>query len=91
MCIRDSLNAKTGEGYWNHDMFSQAWGSPLIVDNKVYIGNEVGSILVFKHSKEFEEPIENDMGNSVFSTPISANNVLYVTNKNALFAIGTKE
>jgi outer membrane protein assembly factor BamB len=85
------LNAQTGEGYWNHDMFSQAWGSPLIVDDKVYIGNEVGGILVFKHSREFEDPIENDMGNSVFSTPISANNVLYVTNKNALFAIGTKE
>jgi outer membrane protein assembly factor BamB len=42
------LDAKTGKGYWNHDMFSQAWGSPLIVDNKVYIGNEVGSILVLR-------------------------------------------
>lgn len=84
------LNAQTGEGYWNHDMFSQAWGSPLIVDNKVYIGNEVGGILCFEHSKELNLLAENDMGNSVFSTPISANNVLYVTNKNALFAIGTK-
>lgn len=84
------IDAKTGQGYWNHDMFSQAWGSPLIVDNKVYIGNEVGGILCFEHSKELNLIAENDMGNSVFSTPISANNKLYVTNKNNLYAIGTK-
>jgi outer membrane protein assembly factor BamB len=71
-------------------MFSQAWGSPLIVDGKVYIGNEVGAILVFEHSKEMNMLAENDMGNSVFSTPIVANNTLFVTNKNALFAIGQK-
>ena len=84
------LNAKTGEGYWNYDMFSQAWGSPLIVDDKVYIGNEVGAILCFEHSKEQNLLAENDMGNSVVSTPISANNRLYITNKRALFAIGEK-
>ena len=85
------LDARTGEAYWNYDMFSQAWGSPLIVDGKVYIGNEVGSILVFEHSKEMNMLAENDMGNSVFSTPIVANNVLYITNKNELIAIGQSE
>jgi outer membrane protein assembly factor BamB len=83
------LHAKTGEGYWNHDMFSQAWGSPLIADGKVYIGNEQGSLLVFEHSKELNLLGENDMKNSVFSTPIAANNVLYITSKNMLYAIGT--
>lgn len=82
------LNARTGEGYWNHDMFSQAWGSPLIADGKVYIGNEQGSLLVFEHSKELNLLAENDMKNSVFSTPIVANNVLYITSKNMLYAIG---
>lgn len=84
------LNAKTGQGYWNYDMFSQAWGSPLIVDGKVYVGNEVGAVLVFEHSAEMNLLAENDMGNSVLSTPIAANNVLYITNKNTLFAIGNK-
>jgi outer membrane protein assembly factor BamB len=85
------LNAKTGEGYWNHDMFSQAWGSPLIADGKVYIGNEQGSLLVFEHSKEMNLLAENDMKNSVFSTPIVANNVLYITSKNMLYAIGEQK
>ncbi len=84
------LNARTGEGYWNYDMFSQTWGSPLIVEGKVYIGNEEGKMLVFEHGKEMKILAENDMGNSVFSTPIVANNVLFVTNKNTIFAIGSK-
>jgi outer membrane protein assembly factor BamB len=82
------LNAKTGKGYWTYDMFSQSWGSPLVVDGKVYVGNEEGSLLVFEHSPEMNLLAENDMQNSVYSTPIVANNVLYITNKSTLFAIG---
>ena len=31
------------------------------------------------------------MGNSVYSTPIVANNVLYIANKDHVFAIGSRE
>ena len=34
------LNAKTSKPYWTYDMFAQSWGSPLIVDGKVYVGDE---------------------------------------------------
>ena len=38
------------------------------------------------------EPIQEiNMGNSVYSTPIVANNVLYIANKTHLFAITPKE
>ncbi|MFG0333549.1 MAG: PQQ-binding-like beta-propeller repeat protein [Maioricimonas sp. JB049] len=84
------LNAKTGEQYWTYDMFAAAWGSPLIVDGKVYIGDEDGDVAVFEHSKEQNLLAENNMGNSVYSTPIVANNVLYIANKSTLFAIGNK-
>jgi outer membrane protein assembly factor BamB len=85
------LNAKSGDGYWSYDMFSQSWGSPLIVDGKVYVGNEEGGVIVFEHGKEMNILAENDMSNSVYSTPIVANNVLFITNRTTLFAIGNKE
>ena len=85
------LNAKTGAPYWHYDMFSAAWGSPLIVDGKVYIGDEDGDIAVFEHSTEMNMLAENLCNNSVYSTPIVANGVLYLTNKSTLFAIGNKE
>ena len=84
------LNAKTGKAYWTYDMFAAAWGSPLIVEDKVYIGDEDGDITIFKLSEKQEMIGEINMRNSVYSTPIVANNVLYLANKNTLFAIVNK-
>jgi outer membrane protein assembly factor BamB len=93
------LDAKTGKRHWVYDMMACAWGSPLIVDGHVYIGDEDGDIAVFKLSADPEVamklddsgdlvPIEEiNMGNSVYSTPIVANNTLYISNRTHLFAI----
>ena len=83
------LDAATGKVHWTYDMFSAAWGSPLIVDGKVFIGDEDGEVSIFAlGEKESNEPIGvMDMGNSVYSTPIVANGVLYIANKDHLFAI----
>lgn len=93
------LNAKTGEVNWTYDMLAAAWGSPLIVEDKVYIGDEDGEVAIFRHSADKEVAMKNvddewepfygtqDMGNSVYSTPIVADNVLYISNRTHLFAI----
>ena len=97
------MDAKTGKVHWTYDMLSAMWGSPLIVNGHVYIGDEDGDICVFKLSTdpevampkredEFGEvknlPIQTiSMNNSVYSTPVVANGVLYIGNKDRLFAI----
>ena len=81
------LDAKTGKPHWTHDMFAASWASPLIVDGKVYIGNEDGDVSVFNLSKEKSVVAVINMGSAVYSTPIVANNVLYIANRNRLFAI----
>ncbi len=82
------LNARTGKPHWTYDLFAQAWGSPLIVDGHVYIGDEDGDVAIFEHSTESNEPIaEINMNNSVYSTPVVANGVLFISNKSTLFAI----
>ena len=81
------LDSKTGKVHWTYDMLAAAWGSGLVVDGKVYIGDEDGLLRVFRHSKKMELLAEMNMGNSVYSTPVVANNVLYVANKSHLFAI----
>jgi outer membrane protein assembly factor BamB len=89
------LDAKTGKVHWVYDMLAAAWGSPLIVDGKVYVGDEDGDIAIFRHSADPDVAMQDDepyygeinMGNSVYSTPIVANNVLYIANRTHLFAI----
>lgn len=86
------LDAKKTENgkpvvYWTHDMFAAAWGSVLIVDNKVYTGDEDGDIIIFELSKKLNVLAENNMINSIYSTPIVANNTLFISNKSTVFAL----
>jgi len=88
------VDAKSGKPYWTYDMLAAAWGSALIVEGKVYIGDEDGDIAIFRLSaeKSAAEPInEISMGNSVYSSPVVANNVLYIANRTHLFAIANEE
>ncbi len=86
------LDATTGKVHWTYDMLAQAWGSPLIVNGHVYIGDEDGDVCVFRLTAEKHEPInEINMDSSVYSTPVVANDVLYISTKNRLFAIAVGE
>jgi outer membrane protein assembly factor BamB len=81
------LDAKTGKPYWTHDMLAACWGSALIVEDKVYIGDEDGDICIFELSTQKNLINEINMGSSVYSTPIVANNILYIARKDELYAI----
>ena len=45
------LDVNTGDLYWKHDTFAAIWGSPYVVDGKVYLGDEDGNVLVLKAGK----------------------------------------
>jgi outer membrane protein assembly factor BamB len=93
------LDATTGEVNWVYDMLSQAWGSPLVVEDKVFIGDEDGEVAIFRHSADPEAAMDDgepaygtrDMRTSVYSTPIVADNVLYISSRSHLFAIANEE
>jgi outer membrane protein assembly factor BamB len=81
------LDAKTGKPHWTHDMLAASWASPLIVEDKVYIADEDGDISIFQLAAEKELLGEVNMESATYTTPIVANNVLYIANRNRLFAI----
>jgi outer membrane protein assembly factor BamB len=84
------LDAKTGKPYWVHDMLAAIWGSPIVIDGKVYLGDEDGDVVVMEASKEKKLIAEMNMGSSVYSTPVPANGVLFIVNRNQLFALANK-
>ncbi|MEX2174647.1 MAG: PQQ-binding-like beta-propeller repeat protein [Pirellulaceae bacterium] len=86
------VDAQTGKVHWTYDMLSGAWGSGMIVGDKVYVGDEDGDIAVFNLTKEQHEPLsEINMGNAVYCTPIVANGVLYIAHNDKVFAIAPTE
>ncbi len=81
------LDAKTGKAHWTHDMLAACWASCLIVGDTVYIGDEDGDITICQLAKEKNILGEISMGSAVYTTPIVAQDVLYIANRNRLFSI----
>jgi outer membrane protein assembly factor BamB len=55
--ILHCLDARTGKPYWTFDILSPVWGSPLVVDGKVYLGDADGDVVVLKTGAEIGRPL----------------------------------
>jgi outer membrane protein assembly factor BamB len=83
-----ALDAKTGKPLWVHDMFAAVWGSPMVTaDGRLYLGDEDGDVVIMQTGREKKVLAEINMGSSVYSTPIPAGGMLFITNRNQLFAL----
>ncbi len=82
-----AVDAKTGKPYWTHDMFAAIWGSPIVIDGKVYLGDEDGDVTILAADKALKVIAESNMGSSVYSTPVPAHGTLFIVNRNQLFAL----
>ena len=80
------LDAETGKVYWTHDMKAHMWGSTLVADGKVYAGDEDGDFVVLAASKEKKLLSETNLPAPVYSTPIVANGIVYVSCNTHLYA-----
>ena len=81
------IDANTGEEYWTHDTVSAVWGSAIVVDGKIYLGNEDGDVVVMETGKQKKVIATMNMGSAVYGTAVPANGTLFVMNRNQLFAI----
>ena len=46
------LDVKTGKPHWTYDLKSQIWGSPCLVEDKIYVGDQDGDVLVFQLAQD---------------------------------------
>jgi len=81
------LDVNTGKQYWVQDMLSAIWGSPMVIDGKVYLGDEDGDVIVLEASKEKKLIGTMNMGSSVYATAVPANGTLFIMNRNQLWAL----
>jgi len=85
------LDAATGKALWTYDMMASIWGSPLIADGKIYIGDEDGDVAVFALGRERQLLAENSVGSSVYTAPVAVDGVLYIVSQRHLVAIKEQE
>jgi outer membrane protein assembly factor BamB len=82
-----AIDAKSGAAYWTHDLLAAVWASPIVVDGKVYIGDEDGDVVVLAAGKEKKILAENTLGSSVYATAVPANGALLIMNRNQLWSL----
>jgi outer membrane protein assembly factor BamB len=84
------IDFETGRRYYEADVMAAIWGSPMVADGKVFIGNEDGLISVFNTGKELKMASMIEFPSSIYSTPTIANGVMFVSDRSRLYAISTQ-
>lgn len=81
------LDAATGEPKWVHDTEGRAWGSTLVADGKLYVGNEERLLTVLAAGPDEKKIGEIELDGPVYSTPVVADGVMFVATDKTLFAL----
>jgi outer membrane protein assembly factor BamB len=68
-------------------MLAAVWASPVVIDGKVYLGDEDGDVVVLQAGKVKKLLAENTLGSSVYSSAVPANGALFLMNRNQLWAL----
>jgi outer membrane protein assembly factor BamB len=86
-----ALDVATGKPHWVHDTFAAVWSSAMVIDGKIYLGDEDGDVVVLKAGPQEEVIAEMNMGSSVYSSVVPANGALFIASRNQLFALAKSE
>lgn len=81
------IDANSGRCQWSYDLLAMCYGSPLIADDKVYVGDEDGDVMVFKLSKKMTLLSETANESSTYCTPVACGDTLFLLDKNKLHSI----
>ena len=84
------LDVNTGKPHWTHDLLAAVWGSPMIINGKVYIGDEDGDVVVLEASTVKKQLAEMNMGSAVYATAVPANGTLFIGGRSRLWALAEK-
>jgi beta-lactamase regulating signal transducer with metallopeptidase domain/outer membrane protein assembly factor BamB len=81
------FDAKTGQRHWTHDLFAACLSSPIIINDRVYVGGEDGDVAILALLKQKKLIAEINMKEVITTTPTVDDGVLYVATRSRLFAI----
>ncbi len=81
------LDAATGVIVWKHDTLGAIWGCFLLVGDRLYVGNEDGTMTVFRAGRQKAVLAEMAMNAPLYSRPAVVGDVLYLATANRLYVI----
>ena len=78
----------TGNKFWEKELNTTVFSSPVIAENKVYLMDKTGKMHIFKADKEFSLIAETKLGEGSVCTPAFSNGRIYLRGEKNLYCIG---
>ncbi len=80
--------AKDGKKLWEHEFPNGFYGSPVLVNNNIYLVDMKGNTHIFSASDKFKLIGTNALGENSTCTPAFADGRIYIRGKENLYCIG---
>jgi len=81
------LDAATGEERWVEEMDEGFYSSPILVGDRIYLGDMAGIMHIVKAGESFERLGAIDMGEPVYATPAFMDGRIYIRTESQLYCI----
>ena len=88
--IASAIEAATGRSIWSERLRAEFFGSPVLIDGKIYCPSTKGEMLVLATGDTFELLARNPLGEGTHSTPCVDGGRLYVKTFTHLVCVGAK-
>jgi outer membrane protein assembly factor BamB len=82
------LDVKTGAKVWSKDFDEGFYGSPIVVDDRVYVMDRSGVTHVFKAADKYEALATNPLGEKADCTPAIPEGRIYLRSGKRLYCLG---
>ncbi|MGE5198149.1 MAG: PQQ-binding-like beta-propeller repeat protein, partial [Rhodospirillaceae bacterium] len=84
------LDAATGSRVWKHETNGAIWGCLLLAGDRLYVGNEDGTMTVLRAGRQKQVLAQIDMDAPLYSPPALAGDALYLATANRLYLIAVQ-
>ena len=85
-----AVDAATGREIWSERLRAEFFGSPVLIDGKIYCPTSKGEMIVLATGDTFELLARNPLGEGTHSTPCVDNGRLYVKTFTHLVCVAGK-
>jgi len=84
------LDAATGAHVWKHETNGAIWGSLLLAGDRIYVGNEEGTMTVLRAGRRKQLLGQIEMDAPLYSPPALIGDALFLATANRLYLIAAK-
>ena len=84
------LDAATGAHVWKHETNGAIWGCLLLAGDRLYVGNEEGTMTVLRAGRRKELLAQIEMDAPLYSRPALIGDALYLATAHRLYLIAAK-